>query len=63
MDYKQYIERMKKYIGTKVYYNNVLHTIVGVDYNGAALIDLPTRFNETTAVSFCDLQYAWSKNI
>lgn len=53
MAYKDYIEEMKKkYVGKKVVFENNIHTIVDVDYNGIFLIDKPAKFTETTAVGF-----------
>lgn len=65
MLYKDHVNLLReKYIGTKVYYGNELHTIVGIDYNCCALIDKRAQFTETTAVDFCDplLRFAWFCN-
>lgn len=51
MDYKDYIKNLKTtFIGGKVIYNDKIHTIVDVDYNGMIHIDLPSEHNNTTAV-------------
>lgn len=51
MTYKELIESMRqKWIGAKVLYEGEKHTVVGVDYNAALLIDKPARFTDTTAV-------------
>lgn len=51
-EYKEYIEEMKqRWIGKKVLYEGSGYTVVDVDYNGALLIDKPSQFNRTTAVS------------
>ena len=51
MTYKEFIESMRqKWTGAKVLYEGEKHTVVGVDYNAALLIDKPARFTDTTAV-------------
>lgn len=51
MDYKDYIEHIKTmFIGKNVIYNDRIHTVVDVDYNGMIHIDLPSEHNDTTAV-------------
>lgn len=57
MNWEDYIKELKqKWIGQIVLYSSWFYTVVGVDANGALLIDLPTQFNETTAVSESDVQ-------
>ena len=49
--WKEHIERLKRdWIGKKVMYQDRVHTIVDVDYNGILHIDLPSEHNMTTAV-------------
>lgn len=65
MSYKELVHVLReKYIGTKVYYGDELHTIVDIDYNCNPLIDKQAQFTKTTAVDFCDplLQFAWFLN-
>lgn len=50
--YREYIENLKRFwVGKKVIYAGEQHTVVGIDYNGALLIDRPTQWNETTSVA------------
>lgn len=52
MTYREGIENMKKeWVGKKVRFRGELHTVVDVDYNGSLMIDLPSEYNQTTAVS------------
>lgn len=52
MTYKSYIESLKaEWIGKRVEFDGKAHTVVNVDYNGSLMIDLPTMFNETTAIA------------
>ena len=49
--YEEYIESLRKeWTGAKVLYEGEEHTVVGVDYNAALMIDKPARFTDTTAV-------------
>ena len=49
--WKDYITRLKKeWIGKKVYFENLIYTIVDVDYNGVLHIDKKSQYNDTTAV-------------
>ena len=49
--WKDYIARLKKeWIGKKVYFENLIYTIVDVDYNGVLHIDKKSQHNDTTAV-------------
>ena len=51
MDYREHIGQLKaEWIGKKVIYENELHTVIDVDYNGALLIDKKAQYTETTAV-------------
>ena len=51
MTWKNYIKELEnKYLGTKAYWNGELYTIVKVDYNGVLHINLPNKYNNTTAV-------------
>lgn len=57
--YKEYIQGLRSdYVGRKVIYPEDLnvYTIVGVDYNGALLIDKPAKFTDTTAVALYMVQ-------
>ena len=55
--WKGYIEKLKKeWIGKEVIFENEKHKVVGVDYNGALLIDKKARMTDTTAVGFSDIQ-------
>lgn len=55
MTYRELVEKEKsEYVGRKVLYKGEKHTVVDVDYNGGLLIDLPTQFTETTAISRFD---------
>ena len=52
MSYKDWIEKMRReWTGRTVIYQGEPHTVVDVDYNGALLLDIPTRFTDTTAVA------------
>lgn len=49
--YRDYIQQKRAYwIGQKVVYDGTIYTVLGVDYNGALLIDKPAQFTDTTAV-------------
>lgn len=51
MDYRERIDQLKaEWIGKEVIYENELHEVVDVDYNGALLINKKTPYTETTAV-------------
>ena len=55
--YSQYIQQLRdQWIGKKVMYRGWIHTVVNVDYNAMLLIDLKSRFNDTTAVATYDVQ-------
>ena len=56
--WKQYIEQLNANLtGRKVIYpaslglDGKVYTVVGVDYNGCLLVDLPSEHNETTAIN------------
>ena len=50
--YREFIENKKRFwVGKKVMYAGEQHTVVGIDYNGALLIDRPTQWNETTSIA------------
>ena len=52
MTYREWIqERRREWTGKKVIYQGNEYNVVGVDYNGALLIDKKAEFTETTAVS------------
>lgn len=56
MDYKDWISQLKnEWIGKKVIYDNELHTVMDVDYNGALLIDKKAEHTETTAVDITQI--------
>ena len=49
--WKEFIERMRsKWIGKEVSYKGETFTVVDVDYNGSLMINLPSQFNQTTAI-------------
>lgn len=51
MTYREFIDTLRsKWIGCQVEYNNNIYKVLGVDYNGMLLIDLPTPFTDTAAV-------------
>lgn len=51
MAYREFIDTLRsKWIGCQVEYNNNIYKVLGVDYNGMLLIDLPTPFTDTPAV-------------
>lgn len=59
MTWNQYLMRKTSdWVGKKVIWqhDSNVYTVVGVDHNGALLIDRPTRFNETTAVETYHVQ-------
>lgn len=59
--WKDYIEGLKKeWIGKKVYFENLIYSIVDVDYNGILHIDKKSQYNDTTAVYF---PYEAKKNL
>ena len=52
MAWGEYIEALRKYwVGREVSYEGRSYRVVGVDYNGALLIDKRAMFTETTAIS------------
>jgi len=52
MDWKDRIAQLRvEWNGRKVIYHGEQHTVVGVDYNGALLIDRETMYNKTTAIA------------
>ena len=52
MAWGEYIEALREYwIGREVSYEGKKFRVVGVDYNGALLIDKRAMFTETTAIS------------
>ena len=52
MTYKEWIASLRReWTGARVLYEGEKHTVVGVDYNAALLIDKPARFTDTTAVA------------
>lgn len=52
MAYKDWIESLcREWTGARVLFEGETYTVVGVDYNGALLIDKPARFTDTTAVA------------
>lgn len=57
MEYRKYIESLKKeWVGKKVRYEDKDYTVIDVDYNGALLINKPSKFNDTTAVPIAHVQ-------
>ena len=62
MSYKEYIYSLRQYwIGKKVVFEHHIYNVVGVDYNGAILIDKKTKYcdsytSEDTAVSISDVK-------
>ena len=51
MTYKDWLERLRReWVGAKVIYEGVRYRVLGIDHNGALLIDRPARFTTTTAV-------------
>ena len=57
MEYRKYIESLKeKWVGKEVLYDDHEYTVVDVDYNGALLINKPSEFNDTTAVSIAHVK-------
>ena len=57
MDYREHINQLKdEWIGKKVIYEDELHTVVDVDYNGALLIDKKAQYTETTAVGISQVR-------
>ena len=56
MDWKDYIAAKKaQWVGKTVIWNGRKYKVVDVDYNCGIMIDLPSRFNPTTAVSESDV--------
>ena len=57
MTYREYIEKMRKeWIGKMVEYQGERYMVVGVDYNGALLIDREARYTRETAISAFDVE-------
>lgn len=57
MEYRDYIKSLKEeWIGKEVRYGDQDYTVIDVDYNGALLINKPSKFNDTTAVSIAHVQ-------
>ena len=57
MTYREYIEKMRKeWIGKMVEYQGERYMVVGVDYNGALLIDREARYTRETAISTFDVE-------
>lgn len=51
MTMKEYRQRLiKEYKGKRVFYEGQIYTCVGVDWNGALLIDKKDQFKDDTAV-------------
>ena len=51
MTYKERIEADRRaWIGREVIFEGEKHKVVDVDYNGALMIDRPTKHNPTTAI-------------
>lgn len=50
--YREYIENRRRFwLGKKVRYQGHEYTVVDIDYNGALLINMPTKWTDTTAVA------------
>ena len=56
MDWKDYIAAKKaQWVGRVVTWNGRQYKVVDVDSNASLMLDLPSRFNPTTAVSETDV--------
>lgn len=57
MNWKDYIAAKKaQWVGRNVIWNGRNYKVVDVDSNAALMLDLPSRFNLTTAVSEMDVK-------
>ena len=62
MDWKDYIAAKKaQWVGKVVTWNGRKYKVVDVDSNAALMLDLPSRFNPTTAVSETDVTLVQEK--